>query len=315
MRFFSNDAKETTETDSERADDSSTVPQQRSGSPWSDAPVTEDHEGHDHEGHDHDAHDHGGPETETDSHDTDVDLPLDGRDASSDTVSETPSDTISDTAPDTVSDTSVGTYEDGHVNESTVTSPDAPVYEPTDAEVAGSDEDPALRDEGTFDEPLAVDPETEQPLDSTTVDAGSESESDSDFESDKLDEPGQAEVVDSDDESTTYASASAADSTDHDALAEDPTPADTSDTAPVVAAVPVAVAVPAAATADGTETESPVDDAPAKPGAIEEKKAESLFGADDAAAFKDRWRDVQLRFVDSPKDAAAEAAGLVEEKK
>ena len=42
-------------------------------------------------------------------------------------------------------------------------------------------------------------------------------------------------------------------------------------------------------------------------------QAETLFGADNARSFQDRWRDVQLRFVDSPKDAAADAAKLIDE--
>ena len=39
----------------------------------------------------------------------------------------------------------------------------------------------------------------------------------------------------------------------------------------------------------------------------------SLFDRDDATSFQERWRDVQLRFVDSPKEATAEAAGLLDE--
>ena len=41
--------------------------------------------------------------------------------------------------------------------------------------------------------------------------------------------------------------------------------------------------------------------------------ADTLFDQDDARAFQERWRDVQLRFVDSPKEAAADAAKLVDE--
>jgi len=88
--------------------------------------------------------------------------------------------------------------------------------------------DEALQDEGGFDDPQAVDPATEQPLDST------------------VDEPAAA---------------------------------------PVVAAVPVAAAAASA----------------------------TLFDKDDASGFQERWRDVQLRFVDSPKDATGDAAKLVEE--
>jgi len=41
--------------------------------------------------------------------------------------------------------------------------------------------------------------------------------------------------------------------------------------------------------------------------------ADKLFDQDDARSFQERWRDVQLRFVDSPKDAAGDAAKLVDE--
>ncbi|MCO1598182.1 hypothetical protein M8C17_23815 [Micromonospora sp. RHAY321] len=39
----------------------------------------------------------------------------------------------------------------------------------------------------------------------------------------------------------------------------------------------------------------------------------TLLDADTAQAFRDRWRDVQLRFVDDPHAAAGEAQALVEE--
>ncbi|WP_328343534.1 hypothetical protein [Micromonospora sp. NBC_00421] len=41
--------------------------------------------------------------------------------------------------------------------------------------------------------------------------------------------------------------------------------------------------------------------------------AATLFEADAAQGFRDRWRDVQLRFVDDPRAAADEAQSLVEE--
>jgi len=66
--------------------------------------------------------------------------------------------------------------------------------------------------------------------------------------------------------------------------------------------VPVPVPVGAADTAGA-----------AKPGSVSEPDLGSLFGEADAQSFQERWRDVQLRFVDSPKDATAEAAALVDE--
>ncbi|MCZ7435759.1 hypothetical protein O7598_05075 [Micromonospora sp. WMMC241] len=48
------------------------------------------------------------------------------------------------------------------------------------------------------------------------------------------------------------------------------------------------------------------------PGAVPGDAA-TLFAPDAAQGFRDRWRDVQLRFVDDPKAAVGEAESLVEE--
>jgi hypothetical protein len=318
MRFFSNDAKETNDGEPDRDEETAAVPQQRVGSPWSDAPTdssetsdtTDGSTASDASDDGHDAHDLGGPKAE---HDDQVDLPLDGQ----------------------------STF-DEPVNESTVTSPDAPVDEPTDAETTGTDADPAIRDEGDFDSPQAVDPVTDRPLDADkpadepvdadkpldtgtdAIDTDRDSPESDTAESDAVDTtdtgtdvdiPVAATPVDSESDSTTYASAASADdaATGHDdTLTEDPTPADTVDSTAVVAAVPVAVAAAESTPAESAPAEpTPVGDA--KPGSVAEKGVESLFDDSDAQAFRDRWRDVQLRFVDSPKDATAEAAGLVDE--
>jgi hypothetical protein len=383
MRFFSNDAKETHEDDTDRPEDAPSVPQQRIGSPWSDsrdvtdradatdrADVTDQTDVTDHpsvndhtdladrpDGSDadptdehvdpqlldgepaeaktntfgehtadtvhgepvvgeggHNAHDLGGPESSTVEHD-DLDLPLDeqpantaaGTDLDSTGLDSTDLDGTGPSDTDRV-DGRTGDTEP-FVSESTVTSPDAPVDEPTDAETTGSAGDPAIRDEGDFDEPHAVDPATDKTLD---TDDDSDSDSD-DVTATEIDAPVAVTPVDSD--STTYASAAADTDTATDDTVLDDTATD--DTAPafvpagdtaVVAAVPVAVV------ADTTSTSTSTDSAaPAKPGAVEEKNLDSLFGADAAKTFQERWRDVQLRFVDSPKDATAEAAGLVDE--
>jgi hypothetical protein len=55
-----------------------------------------------------------------------------------------------------------------------------------------------------------------------------------------------------------------------------------------------------------TEPE-PVVATPAETGPV------AFFPSSDAQPLRDRWRDVQLRFVDDPKGATAEAAGLVDE--
>ena len=76
--------------------------------------------------------------------------------------------------------------------------------------------------------------------------------------------------------------------------------------------MPVAAAAGAAA-GGASATSSDDSDADKKPGSVTAPDLGSLFGSDDAQAFRDRWRDVQLRFVDSPKEATTEAARLVDE--
>jgi hypothetical protein len=119
-----------------------------------------------------------------------------------------------------------------------------------------------LKDDGGFDDPKAVDPATDQPLDGSA-----------------------------DDESRTETQAAAV--KDDDPVVEP----DADDNRSADIAPPVVVPV-AAAAAPATASAAP---------------AETLFDRNDAQAFQERWRDVQLRFVDSPKDAAADAAKLVEE--
>ncbi|RSM54077.1 hypothetical protein DMB66_37690 [Actinoplanes sp. ATCC 53533] len=202
-------------------------------------------------------HDHGEP-------DGAVDLPLDDkRTTDSDaTPADTDRDPDTSTTPDTdqakneedtvtlKSDTLKDDAVDQHPDDSTVEDSDRPGPEA----VAATDADPKtdadsktdagpLKDDGDFDDPKAVDPVTDTPLDADRTPDDSPSD----------DSPAQS------------------------------TPAE-------AVAVPVAAAV--AAPAATTDT---------------------LFDREDARTFQERWRDVQLRFVDSPKDAATEAAGLVDE--
>jgi len=167
------------------------------------------------------------------------------------------------------------------------------------------------RDDGKVDEQDGDSVETRAEDDGAKADAAeadaaeadNRADTDTDAEAD-ADAPFAGTPVESGSDSTTYTSAAAADDTvadGDDTVAEDPTPADSADSAIAVAAVPVA-AVAAHAASE-----------PAKPGSVPEKNLDSLFGADSAKDFQERWREVQLRFVDSPKDAAAEAAGLVDE--
>jgi hypothetical protein len=62
---------------------------------------------------------------------------------------------------------------------------------------------------------------------------------------------------------------------------------------------------------DGDQTATLPTDMPADASAV--PAAPAFFAADEADAFRSRWRDVQLRFVDDPHAAAGEAQGLVTE--
>ena len=87
------------------------------------------------------------------------------------------------------------------------------------------------------------------------------------------------------------------------------TPAfDTDDDVPATAEA-VAVATPGAETA-----EAPVDTpADLVPGGVTTEPGPGGWSDEDGQAYRDRWRDVQLRFVDDPRGAAAEAGTLVGE--
>ncbi|GIF70820.1 hypothetical protein [Asanoa siamensis] len=49
------------------------------------------------------------------------------------------------------------------------------------------------------------------------------------------------------------------------------------------------------------------------PGEVEAAPVTALVAVEAAQGFRDRWREVQLRFVDDPRGATAEAQGLAEE--
>jgi hypothetical protein len=159
-----------------------------------------------------------------------VDVALDDQGGFDDPhVRDTSTSTREDTTPPDASDTRVaadGTVAPGAGTAAAGTLAGATAAGAT-ADRRDDDRDPALRDDGTFRSPQAVDPGTGRPLD------------------------------------------------------EAPAPG------------------PAPAAAPATATSAPA--------------GSSLFDAGDATAFRERWRDVQLRFVDSPKDATTEAAGLLDE--
>ena len=53
--------------------------------------------------------------------------------------------------------------------------------------------------------------------------------------------------------------------------------------------------------------------AAATPGTTDDTDSGSLFGADEAERFKDRWRELQIAFVDEPRSAVQNADELVAE--
>ncbi len=80
------------------------------------------------------------------------------------------------------------------------------------------------------------------------------------------------------------------------------------------AAAGVPIPVPAGAPDTGTTARTEAGEAAeARPGSVTGPDLGSLFAEEDAASFHERWRDVQLRFVDDPKEATLEAARLVDE--
>ncbi|MBM2618726.1 hypothetical protein JIG36_24515 [Actinoplanes sp. LDG1-06] len=257
MKFFSNEKENETQEISDRdraATDPVGVPPQRAGSPWSDAPG---------------------------------DTPVAGdRPAARDSLASDDTSASGDTSTDADKPKTATTYgPDGTVVEDTVDDKDyrgshadrdavdLPLDQPKDdadrTQVISSDDrkrddavkdadtdadkDAAIKDDGTFDSPKAVDPATGDTL--------------------------------KDDSDTDKAATNGY----RDGEEFQPTPA-AETPSPVVAAAPV----PASTTPAG-------------------KKAESEKLLPDGDSFAERFRDIQLRFVDEPKAATAEAAELVGE--
>ncbi|MFF5084317.1 hypothetical protein ACFY36_45350 [Actinoplanes sp. NPDC000266] len=136
----------------------------------------------------------------------------------------------------------------------------------------------AIRDDGGFDSPTAVEPETGKPLDAdpaSEVDLPLDSDSDSDRRA-------------SDDRAADRDDSRPADAVKDDGTFDSPTAVEPESGEPLDAA-PAAAAAPAAS----------------------QPSADRLLP--DGDAFTERFRDIQLRFVDDPKDATAEASRLVEE--
>lgn len=268
MKFFSNEAKENTDRpgydeDRDRAEsDTTTVPQQRAGSPWSDAP--------------------GAAEDEI--------AAREGRTGTAELPDQTQAADVGDqgTRPATERDQP----DEAEPASTTTYGPDGAVIdEPAGDRTGDTTETAAVKDEGTFDSPTVAEPATGEPLDTTAK---------------TDDEPADEGVTAKSDEGTN-----------DEAAVDQRSRAD--EVAVATAAVPVAAgAVPVDAGQrttpdDDTATDAdtvPVVAAAAVP-ATPAPAADRFFP--DGDTFAERFRDIQLRFVDSPKDSTTEAAALVSE--
>ncbi|AGZ39680.1 hypothetical protein [Actinoplanes friuliensis] len=287
MRFFSNDARETTDEQARDDDqpekvqsDPVAVPNQRPPSPWStpaaaDSPSTPENDRWD------DADRQPDDSVVTTSSNTYA-----GSTAAPDPDAPAATPWNKDDARADGDDTRVDgdhTRVDGHDHGGPADELDLPL---DDKSTTTSPDDDVLKDNGTFDEPTAVDPATDKPLSADDTDETVALKDEGDFNDPKAVDPVTETPLDKDDRDT------AVDEHDTSSVSE---PA-VSEPAVVPVPVPVAAAAPASAPAT----------APAA-------KKETVFDESDAQSFQERWREVQLRFVDSPKDAAGDAAKLVDE--
>nr|WP_296075901.1 hypothetical protein [uncultured Actinoplanes sp.] len=278
MKFFSNDAARDTsgapaqDEDRDRTDEVAAVPQQRAGSPWSDAP--------------------GDPRT---------DMSRDRDPATSDASDVSDASDASD-AELAEQERRDGSEEGGHYD---VDAAQDRAVDPDRTEVVRDDADRTMvinnnagddgpRDDSPVD--LALDDDRDRATTTTYGPDGTAARADGSaveqdalrddgtFDSPTVVQPATGEPVPTPDSSTASSDTAAA----HDETPE-----------PVVAAA--AAPVPSAS--------SPTSSSPS---AAASPAAEDRFFP-DGDGLADRFRDIQLRFVDSPKEATAEAAGLVDE--
>jgi hypothetical protein len=280
MKFFSNDAKENSDDQYGRdhgdvvTSEPVAVPQQRAGSPWSDAPA-------------------------------DASPSADGSRSDEDAAG-SPDDELAEQEP---RDPTGEEPADRRDETATVTT-----YHPDGTVETEDREDSAVRDEGTFDSPQAVEPATGEPLSSEPdSDPGTDVDTDSDpaLRRDVADRPVEDQAIKDEGGFDSPQAVEPAtgdpletDSDDLDEPESDPAlrrdvaeaPAEPGDTVAEEAPVAVAATAPAASATPGSVPAAPLD---------------RLFS--DGDSFAERFREIQLRFVDSPKEATADAAALVGE--
>jgi hypothetical protein len=123
-------------------------------------------------------------------------------------------------------------------------------------------------------------------------------------------------VVDSGGDARTFAGTAPASAADRASGADDPLTGGQPVAGQPLAGQPVPAAVSVDSLNGGTGTGDEAANVPSEeslPGTVPPPELGPLFADTDAHAFRERWRDVQLRFVDDPKAAADEAATLVDE--
>jgi len=282
MKFFSNEAKENSDEEYRRdhsdvvTSEPVAVPQQRAGSPWSDAPATTEAETP--------------TTTETRAEAGSPDDELAGQERR-DGTDEEPAGRRDET--DTLT-----TYQ-----------PDGTVQTEDRA-------DGTVRDEGTFDSPQAVEPATGEPLSSEPDsdpalrrDAADEDpelrEDEPALRRDVPDEPAEDQAIK---DEGTFDSPQAVEPATGESLESGTESARERADAQAEADDTVAQARADEAVAESEETPAA---AAATPGSVPAAPLDRLFS--DSDSFAERFRDIQLRFVDSPKEATAEAAALVGE--
>ncbi|MCY1144618.1 hypothetical protein OWR29_42030 [Actinoplanes sp. Pm04-4] len=295
MKFFSNEKETEVEpqADPDRTQPVSsgpvTVPPQRAGSPWSDAPS---------------APDGSRPADDTATRSDDVFRPEDPSRTDDDVDASRPDD-ASRPADASVADRDL---RDGTTDKAATTTtygPDGSVVEDSDYRAtqtgAQRDDSPvdlpltddddktgpaAVKDDGTFDSPRAVDPATGKTLDDTDRDRA-DADRDRADSSDRLDGSDRLDSEDFQRASDTPVAS----------------PADSRADSPVDSPVAEAAAVPVAAAPAAASSTTSASSAKAS------GSGEKLLP--DGDSFAERFRDIQLRFVDEPKEATAEAAQLV----
>jgi hypothetical protein len=306
MKFFSNEAKENDEPGYDRTDVATSepvaVPQQRAGSPWSDSPAS----------------DYRDPSDDRDS------AHRDGSDRADNSDDELSEQELRDGTEERPSTEPVSTTYGPDGTVTTSDSVDSADSVDSDTQVGSehdrdSVEDEALKDEGTFDSPEVVDPNTGEAISDADRDRSDDDRDRPDYDGGDRDRPdydgGDRDRFET--EATLLDETPAAEADRRDDLNGAPVAVDTEPVPALASEESTAVAGSGTDNYDHGEAVADVAAVPvetpsgATPGSVPAPALDRLFS--DGDSFAERFRDIQLRFVDSPKEATADAATLVGE--